>query len=689
MSSAMTAGCAILGRSVMSAVLVALAPGQGPAGPRPGDVPVASRGSALISTGAFHTCAIEAGKAYCWGDDTFGELGDGSTFSSSVPVPVDTSGVLAGKTLTEITTGFYDTCALDSTGAAYCWGYGPYGELGDGSAASSTVPVAVDTRGALAGKTLAQISGTGGGQSINTCALDSAGAAYCWGVNDFGELGDGRTGGSSDVPVAVVTSGALAGKTVTQISAGYDHQCAVDAAGAAYCWGYDGFGELGNGRTGSSNVPVGVVTSGALAGKTLAQVSASWYHTCAVDTTGAAYCWGENFGDSFGVSGVTQSSVPVPVDTSGVLSGKILTQLTAGQEHTCALDSTGAAYCWGSDAYGQLGDGSAGGPGPVAVDTSGVLAGKTLTQISAGYGHTCALDSSGAIYCWGDNTQGELGDDSTAQSDVPVLAGPQAPSGVTAAPGDATTTVSWAAPASLDGGTLTGYIASASPGGQTCTTTGATTCIITGLANGTTYSIAVVAHTTVGASGVSAPASVTPGRGVAFTSDPSETVTFGVAFSFTVTTSGSPPPRITKSGKLPPRVRFTPHNDGTATIAGTPRGDAGGVYSLTLTAKNRSGTATQAFTLTVNRAPVLKKTRTLRAKVGAAVDWIITAKGYPVPALTESGPLPVGLTFTDNGNGTAAITGTPAAGSGGRYSITVTATNSLGSTSHTFTLKVR
>jgi alpha-tubulin suppressor-like RCC1 family protein len=219
----------------------------------------------------------------------------------------------------------------------------------------------------------------------------------------------------------VDTSGALADKTLTLVSAGYDHECALDAAGAAYCWGYDGFGELGNGKTGSSSVPVAVDTSGALAGKTLSQVSASWYHTCAVDTAGAAYCWGDNVGDALGVSSITRSSVPVAVDNSGALAGKTLTRITTGQEHTCALDSTGAAYCWGSDAYGQLGDGTTNGPGPVAVDASGALSGKTLTQISAGYGHTCALDSAGAIYCWGDNTNGDLGDGAENQSDVPVL----------------------------------------------------------------------------------------------------------------------------------------------------------------------------------------------------------------------------------------------------------------------------
>ena len=325
----------------------------------------------------------------------------------------------------------------------------------------------------------------------------------------------------------------------------------------------------------------------------------------------------------------------------------------------------------------------------MAVDTSGVLAGKTLTQIAGGWGHTCALDTGGAAYCWGDGAAGDLGDDAAEQSAVPVLVGPQAPTSVTALPGDTTAAVSWTAPAILDGGTLTGYTATASPGGAACTTTGATTCILTGLANGTTYSVTVVAHTTAGDSGASAPATVAPSSAVAFTSQPAATAAFGVAFSFTVTAAGSPTPNITKTGRLPSGVTFTAHSNGTATIAGTPGNAAAGVYRLTLTASNNNGTATQAFTLTVTRAPGLKKIPATTATVGAALNLAITATGYPAPALTASGSLPTGLTFTDNGNGTATIAGTAAAGSGGSYSITVTATNMSGTTSQPFTLKVR
>ena len=450
-----------------------------------------------VSAGDASSCAIESGQAYCWG-----------TGFAGVPVAV-----LGGKALIQIATDDATACALDSVGAAYCWGYNISGELGDGSPNSSSVPVAVDRSGVLAGKTLTQISAGFG----SACVLDSAGAAYCWGNNEVGQLGDGGTANSS-VPVAVDTGGALAGKALTQISVGfYGDTCAVDSTGAAYCWG------------GGSTVPVAVDTSGVLAGKTLTQISVGFYHVCALDSAGTAYCWGSN----------QQGQLDVP-------AGKTFTEISAGGYDTCGLDSSGVAYCWGDNSCGELGQGDAsqggtycpatpqddaryceignscgvprgqtgsrGAPIDRGLDDAGrVRTNQAFAQISAGLFHTCAVTDAGAIYCWGDNAYGELGNDSSiAISDVPVLAGPQAPASVAALPRDRSAEVSWAAPGSLDGGTLTGYTATASPGGETCTATSATTCTVTGLTNGTTYTITVADHTTAGGSGASTPATVTP-----------------------------------------------------------------------------------------------------------------------------------------------------------------------------------
>jgi alpha-tubulin suppressor-like RCC1 family protein len=692
---ARTAGRAVLGHTAAAAA-ISLAAGLGMLMPAPQAALAAAPGTSSILAGIDHTCALDSGKAYCWGFNGFGDIGDGSTTYSDIPVAVRTTGALAGKTLTQISPGENHTCALDSTGAAYCWGDNFYGQLGDGSPFDTRVPVKVDTAGVLAGKTLTEISAN----EDDACALDSTGAAYCWGYGDDGELGDGSTT-NSDVPVKVDTSG-VPGQTLTEISVGTFSTCALDSAGAAYCWGSNLEGDLGDGGTADSDVPAAVDTLGALAGKTLTQISVGDLEACALDSAGAAYCWGYAYQGQLGDGSRFNTRTPVPVDTTGVLAGKTLAQISVGTELTCALDNAGAAYCWGDNSNGELGDGSIstgpfGSTVPVSVDTSGALAGKTLTQISAGAGYACALDSAGAYYCWGANDIGEFGDGSTpAFSDVPLLSGPHAPTGVTAAPGDTTAAVSWTAPDSLDGGTLTGYTATAAPGTAACTTTGATSCTLTGLTDGTTYTITVQANTTVGNSGASPPTTVTPvhsgsGRPV-FTSPPAVSTAYGARLAFTITAAGTPPPRITHTGPLPLGLRFAEENGGRAAITGTPDRTAAGIYHLTLTATNTAGTATQDFTLTVTRPPALAAPRAATATTGKAFRLAIKVTGYPAPALAETGPLPRGLAFTSttitSTTQDAVIAGTPAAGTAGTYPVTITATNSSGKATARLTLTI-
>ena len=496
-------------RWLTSGALIALTTGLGLLAPQGAVALAQSPRPATIGAGNAHSCTIESGKAYCWGENDYGQLGNGSTTDSSVPVPVDTRGVLAGKTLTQISAGGgggVDTCALDRAGAAFCWGSNFDGALGDGKTAASfsSVPVAVDTRGVLAGQTLTQISaGSDGG-----CVLDRQGVAYCWGDNDYGELGNGR-GVSSSVPVAVDTRGVLADQTLTQISAGYEDTCGLDSRGAAYCWGDNYYLELGDGSSRAySSVPVAVSASGALAGRRLTQLSAGFWYECAVDTAGAAFCWGTG---ALGSATVSSSGVPVAVEASGVLAGRRLTQVSAGFGEACALARGGTAFCWGDNTSGELGNGSTvSSDVAVAVDTTGVLAGKTLAQIAGGAFHACAEDTTGADYCWGDNTSGDLGNNSTTQSNVPALAGPQAPANVRAVPLTRAARVSWTLPASLDGATLLGYQATARPGRAACATTGATRCIMTGLTRGIRYDVRVMAKTTAGNSGFSVPVTVTP-----------------------------------------------------------------------------------------------------------------------------------------------------------------------------------
>jgi len=469
----------------------------------------------MIAAGYNHSCLLRNGKAYCWGDDTYGELGNNTTTTTpqSTPVAVYTGGVLSGLTLIQISAGQDWTCALASTGNAYCWGNnsiavsGDQIALGNNTSTASSIPVLVS-----GGLSFTQISV---GADF-ACGLTSAGVAYCWGNNHSDQMGNG-TGTPSTAPGAVTATsgGALYQLTLTQIAAGSSYACALASTGAAYCWGLNASGQLGNGTTTSPQPTATAVSLGAMpTGTTLAQIATGGTTTCALGTAGVAYCWGAGGSGQLG-NGSTTAIQDTAVAVTATSTGLPLTQVTAGTSFACAIDVTGAAWCWGLGTPGdQLGNNlNASSTAPVAVTATGVLAGATLFQISSGQLATCAQDTTGAFYCWGTNTNGQLGNASTTSSDVPVTVAaivPGAPASVAAFPASTTAAVYWATPASLGTGTLTGYLATASPGGATCTTTTALTCTITGLANGTTYTVTVVTETTDGNSANSTATTVTP-----------------------------------------------------------------------------------------------------------------------------------------------------------------------------------
>jgi alpha-tubulin suppressor-like RCC1 family protein len=686
-------------------------------------------GAVTIAAGGYHTCALLSdGTGQCWGWNINGQLGNGtSNNTSTIPVAVNgLSGAVA------MTGGYRHTCALLANGTMQCWGWNGQGMLGTGDTTDSSVPVqvvgnvlpafgsrqvaagyqnacallsdgTVECWGNIAGpsSTPVAVSGLSGAVAIaeggfHACALLSDGTVECWGDNEYGELGNGTTTYSS-TPVTV--SGLSGG---TAIAAGEDHTCALLSDGTVECWGDNAYGQLGDGTTTQSNTPVAVTgLSGAVVAIAAGQSDSGGAlggedHTCALLANGTVECWGYNAYGELGNNSTTNSSTPVAVTG---LSGAVVA-ITAGGSHTCALLSGGTVQCWGENADGELGDGTMvnsppyGSLTPVAVsDLSGVKA------IAAGSSVTCALLSDGTADCWGYNPFGELGNGTTANSDIPVTV-----TGLGGATGIAGGYLNTCAVLSdgkvecwgynglgeLGNGTTTNsstpvattlalpYLAWSSSD-STIASIDPSSGLATGVAPGTV-------NITASYSSLSAQTLLTVGGAApTITSTASATFTADTSSSFTITTTGNPTPAITESGSLPSGVTFTDNGDGTATIAGTPA--AGGAFPISITASNGfSPDATQSFTLTVNQAPAISSTSSATFVAGTAGSFTVAATGYPAPTLTETGALPGGVTFNA---ATGLLSGTPSAGTGGAYTITFTASNGVSpNATQSFTLTV-
>ncbi len=356
---------------------------------------------ASIVTGGAHSCALtSSGAAYCWGRGESGQLGApppttqcildvGPLACSAYPVSVG-----GGLSFSLLTAGGAHTCGLTSDGSAWCWGRNNSGQLGDGSNTSRFAPVAVAT-----GLKFASIDA--GGE--HTCALTSGGAAYCWGRNTRGQLGDGMsTARSSPTPVSggltfrSITAGGFAGVG----GPGNDHTCALASNGAAYCWGDNEAGQLGQFTSDLNAHAVPAPVAGD--GRYSAITAGLGRHTCALSLAGTASCWGQNSFGALGNGNTSNSSAPVAVS-----GGYTFARLVAGGfiGHTCGVTSSGVTTCWGDNERGQAGDASTNNRlQPVRV--KGEL---PFVELDAGFSHTCGRTATGSVYCWGAGAAGQLG----------------------------------------------------------------------------------------------------------------------------------------------------------------------------------------------------------------------------------------------------------------------------------------
>lgn len=336
-----------------------------------------------------HTCGVTTdNRAFCWGFNLFGELGDGSFINRSRPVAV--LGAIPFRT---ISSGNIHNCGVTTENQAYCWGGNSVGQIGDGTAAARLAPVLV-----VGGLKFRQVS-TG---MQHTCGLTSASRIYCWGNNNFGQLGDGTTT-TRFRPVSVYGS-----RSFRQVSAGSFHTCALTTANQAFCWGNNNQNNLGDGTTVLRRVrPTPVATT-----LTFTQITAGYSHTCAVTAAARAFCWGSGSSGEIGDGTTTQRLRPRLV--SGGLS---FSRLTAGRSHTCGETTVNQGYCWGLNIYGAVGDGTDDNQRLVPVPVGG---GLRFRQLSAGELFTCGKTSATLVYCWGRNDFGQVGDGTTLNRELPA-----------------------------------------------------------------------------------------------------------------------------------------------------------------------------------------------------------------------------------------------------------------------------
>ena len=383
----------ILGSSVGEQTASATAEGSAP-----GILTATAEVWKQISPGWRHSCAVsEAGKAYCWGDNDFSQIGLGTAPSSSKLNPLPVSGGLTFTTL-QTSAGGNFSCGIVIDGSGWCWGSNGHGQRGDGSPpVGSQLSIRFPTQ--LAGALQWQQISVGGDHA---CGIALSGEAYCWGGNGHGQLGDGTT---TDRIVPTPLSGGLLFKLIT---GGRSHNCGITMGDQVYCWGQNLAFE--GGANVDRLVPTLVPTS-----VTFATLTAGWISTCGLSTTGAAYCWGGGGSGQIGDGTFIGKGSPTPV-----AGGFTWVMIEMRGQTGCGLITTGESYCWGENDGGELGNGTVPTDSPVPVAIAGPDF-SAFTVIQSGGEAGCGLiGTPGRPRCWGPNNHAQVGDGTKTMRTVPT-----------------------------------------------------------------------------------------------------------------------------------------------------------------------------------------------------------------------------------------------------------------------------
>ena len=367
-----------------------------------------------IDAGEEHTCALfSGGDVRCWGRGEAGRLGYGNTNDvGDNETPASVGNVDIGAPAVKISAGGSHTCAILIDGKVRCWGSGAFGQLGYGN----TENIGDDEPPSSAGDV--SLSGTAlhiSAGRFHTCVVLSDNSVQCWGDGASGRLGYGNTDtiGNDELPSSVGVVNV--GEPVSEVVASVFHTCALLTNGYIRCWGNGSNGILGYGNTTSiGNTPENLPFTAGNVGLSVEaeQVTAGLFHTCANLITGVIQCWGASFSGQLGYGSTTTIGDDEPPTSGGNVSfGGSGDQITAGSDHTCTILTNGRVSCWGSGLFGRLGYGSVANIGDNEMPSSVGLVdlGDTATQVTAGNNHTCALLTTGGVRCWGNGANGKLG----------------------------------------------------------------------------------------------------------------------------------------------------------------------------------------------------------------------------------------------------------------------------------------
>lgn len=351
-----------------------------------------------IAPGWVHSCALsKQGEVWCWGNNTFGQLGNGSHSESTVPLKVPHKPLAKGAVSIAVSGGA--SCAVSMAGGVYCWGINDSGELGDGTTKMRVKPDLVKGLAAPAVKVTMGLK--------HACALLATGKVQCWGANTYRQLGAGST---AEVELHAHAVGAVEGPFV-DIAAGAYHSCALTKAGAVWCWGKD-FSKPDGASLLPTEYPVSGLETGAVA------LASGAGHACVVNTKKKARCWGDNREGQLGDGNTTSRATPSTAKTGlSEIAG-----ITAGGAHACALTVAGSVWCWGNNVHGQQGNTRFSlKHSPTRLPNMP----ENVSAVVAGGTHICALTQEGEVFCWGGNKYGQLGDSSkeTQLTPVPVKFG--------------------------------------------------------------------------------------------------------------------------------------------------------------------------------------------------------------------------------------------------------------------------